>query len=427
MEGKMRRIAIGTSLFLVISLIFSCASLTQYGKLTKSAESSFQTKNYDSAFNQCISAIRINPDYGKAQILLQDIFRVIVVNYENIIQTNKNSSDKFKYDKVVEGYERLSYINGEIKTLPTLIDDKTQQPIKFVTKEYSRELGEAKELAAEAHYQEGLKLSLNETLDAQKAAAKEFKTALKYVDGYKDAGMKYETCRKAGIKRIAVIPFDNKSGKIQYGAVEEMISDQVISQVMHSKDAMEFLEIISRDQLNQIMQEQHLGLSGAVDEQTAIEIGRILGVHELLTGKITQITYTSPNTSTTNFDETERVIVGEETYYDKDGKKKTRAVWGDVSVTVMKYIKTASASINGSYNIIDVKTALVKKSESFKGEYNYYYEWGKYRGNEKALSKSSNNLCAKPEGFPPGEDEMVNLAAENLSRSLASTLIAYAK
>jgi len=410
-----------------IILLVGCAALSQYGKLSKSAEKNFQTNNYDIAFKECLQSLKLKPDYDKSQLLMQDIFRVVVDHHENNIKNSLSSPNKFKYDQIVSEYNTLISINDDIKTLPTLRNKKTQIEIKFETKDYSVDLADAQKLAAEAHYQEGDRLSQISTLDSQKSAAKEFKLAQEYVNGYKDSADRYQICRKAGIKRMAIIPFENKSGKSVYGAIEEMISDQIISTVMGDPSAMEFLEIISRGQLSQVMQEQQLGLSGIIDQATAIEIGRVLGVHELLTGKITQIAYTEPRTASSNFGEKNNVVVGEETYTDKDGKKKTRAVWGDVTASIQKYVKTASASINGSYNIIEVTSAKIKRSESFKGDYSFYYEWGTYRGDERALSRSSRSLCSNTETFPPGAEEMVNRAANDLSNSLSNTLIQYAK
>jgi hypothetical protein len=417
-----------TSLILIpILLILGCASLSKYGKLEKSARKHYQQKNYDIAFNHCISSLRLKPQYDKAQLLMQDIFKKVVEYHQNKIENYTNSMERFKYDDIVSEYKILININNEINSLPQLIDKKTKEEIIFDTIDYSEEYLNAKRLAAESHYAEGDRLSKINTLDSQKAAAKQFGIAIKYVQNYKDSADRYEICRKAGIKRMAIIPFENKSGKVEYGAVEEMITDQIISTVMNDQDAMEFLEIISRDRLNQVMREQQLGLSGVIDQQTAIELGRILGVHELLTGRITQISYTAPRTASSNISERNEVVVGEETYYDKDGKKKRRAKWGEVTATVTKYVKTASSSINGSYSIIEVSTARIKKSESFKGIYSFNYDWGVYRGDERALSGSSRSLCSKTESFPPGADEMINRASRSFSQNLARTLIEYAR
>ena len=308
----------------VISFLLGCAAFTQYGKLEKSARQSYQQGNYDNAFYQCVQALKIKPTYEKAQLLVKEAFRNAVDQHENQAKELKSSSAKFKWDDVVSHYEKLIKINQEAKTLPTLTVKKTGETIKFDTKDYHQEIADAKTNAADAHYQEGDRLSKIIELDRQKQAAKEFKAADRFVSGYKDATTRYEICRKAGIKRMAIIPFENKSGKSQYGAVEEMITDDIITNVMNDPSAMEFLEIISRDQLLTVLNEQKLSMSGVLDDQTAVQIGKVLGVHELLTGRITQIIYTSPRTSSKSYQEEREVQVGEESYVNKKGKTKKR-------------------------------------------------------------------------------------------------------
>ena len=94
---------------------------------------------------------------------------------------------------------------------------------------------------------------------------------------------------------------------------------------------------------------------------------------------------------------------------------------------ITKYQKTASASINGSYNIIDVNTATVKKMENFTGKFNFSCEWGKYSGDERAISRNSRYLVNKAEQFAPIENEMVIKASYDLAGDLANTLKSYAR
>jgi len=426
--GRLNRFCRPAYSVIIVALILAgCAAFTQYGKLEKSARQSYLQGNYDAAFYQCAQALKMKPDYAKAQSLIQEAYRNAVSEHETRIRSLKQSSAKFKWDDVVSEYEQLIKINHTVNSLPTLTVKQTGEAIKFDTKDYSKQISDARKNAADAHYQEGDRLSKVNTLDCQKQAAKEFKKAQYYVPGYRDASERYEVCRKAGIKRMAIIPFENRSGKTQYGAIEEMITDDIITNVMNDPNAMEFLEIVSRDQLMQVMQEQKLGLTGVINDQTAVELGKVLGVHELLTGKITQIIYTPPRTASQTYSVEREVADHKEKYYNKKGKLKERWVWVKVSADITEYTKTAGASINGSYQIIDVATAKIKKSQSFKGSSHFQCKWGVFTGDKRALSDANKQLLAKTEQFAPPAEELVNEAARNLSNSLASTLKAYAQ
>ncbi|MBC8421028.1 MAG: hypothetical protein H8E10_20825 [Desulfobacterales bacterium] len=416
----------GTGLILLV--IFGCAALTQYGKLEKSARQYYIRGSYDMAVFDCARALKINPNYEKAQLLIQDAFRAAVNSHENKLAELKPSKAKFKWDDIVSEYEALIQLNKVVKELPTLRVKKTKEVIKFEITDYSENLAEAKTNAAEAHYQEGLVLSEKEGVDIQKQAAKEFKAAMVFISEYKDAGTLYERARTAGIKRMAIIPFEDKSGKgRKYGDLSGMIVDDIVSDVMNDPSAMEFLEIISRDQLELVMQEQALGQTGILDEKSAVELARILGVHEILTGKMTQIIYTPSNTVSKNVRQESKVVVGEEKYKDSKGKTRTRNVYGNVNATATIYTRTTSAKIAGSYKMIDVKTAKLKKSASFTGNSNFKHEWATFRGDERALDRDVSRLASESEKPAPVEEEMVNGAAKNLARSLSMTLKEYAR
>jgi len=413
---------------LILLVIFGCAAFTQYGKLEKSARQYYISGSYDMAVFDCARALKINPNYEKAQLLIQDAFKVAVNEHESKLAELKPSKAKFKWDEIVTEYEALIKLNKTIKELPTLRVKKTNEEIKFKTTDYSHNLSEAKTKAAEVHYQEGVQLSEKEGIDIQKQAAKEFKAAMVFISEYKDASTLYERARTAGIKRMAIIPFEDKSGKgRKYGDLPGMIVDDIVSDVMNDPSAMEFLEIISRDQLELVMQEQALRQTGILDEKSAVELARILGVHEILTGKITQIIYTPSNTVSKNVRQERKVVVGEEKYKDKKGKTRTRNVYGNVNATATIYTRTTSAKIAGSYKMIDVKTAKLKKSESFTGNSNFKHEWATFRGDERALDRDVSRLASESEKPEPVEEEMVNGAAKNLARSLSRTLREYAR
>ncbi len=414
---------------LLISYLVGCAAFTKYGQMEKNARKSFNQGEFDTAFNGAVNALKMKPTYNKAQELLQSSYQSSVTRHENSVESHINSANQFKWDGVVAEYEHLIGMNDQLNNLPPLVNSKTQQPIVIETKDYSEPLNIARQNAAEIHYQEGEKLSKIQSLDSQKSAAKEFKKADEYVRGFKDASVRYESCRRAGIKRMAIIPLENRSGKSQYGAVEEMITDDIISDVMGDLGAMEFLEIISRDQLLQVMEEQKLGMTGLLNDQTAVELGKVLGVHELMTGKITQIMHrpapSTPRAKT--YQEQARVATHKEKYRNSKGKLRERWVYADVAASVTKFEKTASASIVGSFQILDVATAKIKKSQSFKGDGFFMCEWGEFRGDERALSDESKRLVSKSEEYVPSGEELVNKAARDLSANLASTLKDYAR
>jgi TolB-like protein len=462
----------GLALLIGVAFFSSgCASFSEYGKLHKSARGSYASCSYDESISKVAKSLRINPNYKKSQLLIQSVYPRATESHLELIEVIKEENAKFKWDKIAAEYEALQAINKDIKSIPALVEKKTGIPISLPVIDYRKELSQAKrsaaeehylagralfgktgiinrdkaavqfraansfvpdyldskDLAAEGYYLEGILLSRTDTLDSQKQAAKSFSAAQTFVVDYKDSASRYEKARLAGIKRVAIIPFVNKSGQgNQYGAIADTIVDGIVSKIMNDPEAIEFLEIISRDRLQQVMEEQKLGMSGLVDGSTVAEVGKVLGVHEILTGQINQLIISPERTTNKRIKETDEVVVGEREYTDDKGKTRTKNVWGDVSANVAIYSRTAGASISGSYKVIDVKTAKVKDTQMFKGSSDFACEWASCSGDNRALSDQSKELIQKIEKTAPVPAEMLNSAAEDLITSMAATLKKYA-
>lgn len=82
-------------------------------------------------------------------------------------------------------------------------------------------------------------------------------------------------------RRIAILDFENRAafGGQKLGSA---VADQLISLVARSNR----YTLIERSRIDQIFQEQALGQSGAISEETAAQVGKLLGVECLVLGKI---------------------------------------------------------------------------------------------------------------------------------------------
>src|SRR5471032_2655395 len=84
-------------------------------------------------------------------------------------------------------------------------------------------------------------------------------------------------------RRIGVVDFENKT---TYGAnrLGTSASDILITELAKSG---KFI-VVERDKMDKLMEEQKLGLSGAIDPNTAAKMGKILGLNAIVTGAISQ-------------------------------------------------------------------------------------------------------------------------------------------
>ena len=430
---SMKNLLFPSFLTLVFALLCLPGCAGKHGKLMESAQASYRVNHYEAALRDAVMALKHKPDYDKAQNFAPTFFNAAVEARQNKIKALESSSDRFRWDGIVAEYKGLIEVNTLVKNLPPLIHKKTKQRITFETQDYSTPLRQASDSAAEAHYQEGLRIAdSGGDVETQKRAAKEFKRVEEFVPGYKDVRIRYEQSRNAGVKRMAVLTFEDKSGETRaYGALNETITDNIISNVLNDSTATEFLAIISRDQLEHIMSEQDLSFTGRFDTQTVANIGGVAGVHELVIGQITQIIYTPARSKQTvwNRQSTIRKKTGTERYVDNKGNTKTRAKYSNVRVSARVTVTQveSSVSIIGSYEILDVETAELKKADNFTIKHEFNAEWARFTGDEEALNRSDQALASRPEEHAPVEDEMVLEAANQLASELAETLKAYAR
>ena len=82
-------------------------------------------------------------------------------------------------------------------------------------------------------------------------------------------------------RRVGVVDFENKTG---YGQqrLGQAASDILITELVKTG---KFI-VVERDKVNKLMEEQKLGLTGAIDSATAARMGKVLGLNAIVTGAI---------------------------------------------------------------------------------------------------------------------------------------------
>lgn len=79
---------------------------------------------------------------------------------------------------------------------------------------------------------------------------------------------------------IAVIPLENLNNSSELESLREGIADALRIGLEDKED----IKVVERMQLEKILEEQKLGLSGLIDSKSAVEVGKLLGAKYLLTG-----------------------------------------------------------------------------------------------------------------------------------------------
>jgi len=87
--------------------------------------------------------------------------------------------------------------------------------------------------------------------------------------------------------RVAVLEFKNKVSGWSWGWYHAgtQAQDIFVTELVKRGN----YRVIEREQLNAIMREKNLSLSGDIDPKTAVQFGKLLGVEYLITGALTEL------------------------------------------------------------------------------------------------------------------------------------------
>ncbi|MBW6514733.1 MAG: penicillin-binding protein activator LpoB [Candidatus Syntrophosphaera sp.] len=414
-------------LILVFLLLAACSkNVTLYRQASKE----YNKGLYENSLKTNVESLRLKPDYAKAQELIQNTYpKVIAVREARILQLQAAQAEDM-YDRLVEEYQALIRLQGLVEPLDPLVNAKTGETYSFTIKDYDTPLAQSKLGAAEAHYQQGIRLAQSsENPDVQREAAGEFQIALGFVPNFMDAVARYEEARALAIKRIAILSFVDRSGsRLRYGSLIDLLTDSIIGKLIQDPVVREFTEIVTRDQMNALLLEQQFNLEEVTETTGASTLGAVLGAHEIMTGRIIQINYVPPRITSSEHKESKNMVTGKETYTTKKGKEKTRDIKEDVTCVYRKFTKTASVNIITSFNLIEVPSGRIKLQDTVSSEHTWTDVWGRVEsGDIRVLSDEALAMVSKAEPLPPSEVDMVNQALQGICDQIVDRVRDYVK
>ncbi len=145
-------------------------------------------------------------------------------------------------------------------------------------------------------------------------------------------------------KRVAVFSFEDKSSHHYRWwtgqPVGEGMSDMLVTALVKTDK----YQVIEREELNKLLQEQQLGMSGVVTQQTAAQAGKALGVELAIFGSVTEFGYS----------ESSKGIRLKQKGFGIGGTSSTATVGIDI-----RFVNTTTGEI--------LKAESVRKEESKKG------------------------------------------------------------
>lgn len=98
---------------------------------------------------------------------------------------------------------------------------------------------------------------------------------------YKDTNVLRQEALSKGQFIVAVLPFTSTD---KGSAMASKVQAHAMTALTEMNDP--FLRVVDRENLDRILEEQRLSLSGVVDEQTAVKVGNLMGAQAVLMGNV---------------------------------------------------------------------------------------------------------------------------------------------
>lgn len=193
---------------------------------------------------------------------------------------------------------------------------------------------------------------------------------------YKEAAAKKEEALKLGIFTIALLPYENATGQPGMDAKMNAYTLEALTNI-HDP----FLRVVDREHMQAILQEQKLQLSGVVNEQTAVEVGNLVGAQAILTGTVLSFDQNNGRLKTVEKEAYEAYKI--EKTNPETGAKFFETRYRPVKYT--EYYNSNSCSVAFQYKLISLKTGEILRTEIIEKSVSDEVLYAKYGGEGRSL------------------------------------------
>lgn len=174
--------------------------------------------------------------------------------------------------------------------------------------------------------------------------------------------MKPADINMPGVHTLAVADFQ--------GA--ERSGSQIATQLQSYLKETNHLELVERDQLRRILDEQNLGMAGVTNQETAIEVGKLLGVDALIFGEVTAYDVEPDERGTEKVEREEGTgryeIVEQKNIFTGKKQKVKKEIMKTVLVDQHYRIRRGTVAIN--FRVVSVQTGELLAVHSDSKSYN---------------------------------------------------------
>ncbi len=341
-----------------------------------SGKGALKQGDYYDAVLESVKRLRENPGNKKATQVLTQAYPLAIDYIDTGIQNGIKADDPKKWRNAVDGYNKINFINDQIKTSLGAMKVITNPQTRF------KELADAKTKAADEAYNEGINEMMKNTRGDYKQAYFDFKDANDFNQGYKES---IEMMNQAEFKATLRVAYEEiNNSRFNYGSLQP-----VISSVQRL-----FLSFKPTSQKDTVPPQQYLRIIFNGYQQS----GR-------------------PNITTQSENVSRQIVTGQQ----KGPDGKMMDITQMVAAQVTYFHKTISANSNANVTITDAGNNSVLQNLSIEGPVNWTSDWATYQGDGRALSGNAANYVQRKETWPNDQD-LFNQSIRNLQNNLGQQL-----
>jgi len=327
-----------------------------------------QKGNYYQATMSAIQKLRSNPNNANAQMVVVQAYSLAVETAKRSINNASLRNDLNKHDVIIANYVNLNNLANQIYTCPKALE-LIPYPQQFVA-----ELEQAKINAAQQYYNQGIIALRNNTIEQARLAYTYFTKANNYVYGYRDVFEKIEDARFAATLHVIVLP---PQTPMRFQISAEFFYNNLISEMSRN----------SQRQFVRFYTPQEASSTGLRNPDQYI----VFDFVDFTVGNIKE----SSSTREMKRDSVPvQVSIG----------GRTQTAYTTVRARFTQYTREVISGGKMSVRIMDGNQRLIEQ-RAFNGSYTWTSVWGKYTGDDRALTAEQKRMVKQnPQPPPPNQD-----------------------
>lgn len=349
-----------TTAFIALFLLSACTSPKQQ----------FEKGNYEKAVALSIKKLRKKPDNNKQKNILKAAYAYAVQVSEEKIKQHQQSTDRFKWDRVIEQYRKMQQLYTDLLQCPACLS--VVEPLDL-----QNELNQALAEGAQVYVEEGQNALTTKEKEGGRLAYSHFAKAKAYQNNYSNIDRMLNDARIQGTEIIGIsrIPVSSKGLELNTTFFLQQLTQAL-------NDLNYFFAVFAP--LEQLAEQQQ------VPDQVVD-----LSFDDYYIGQ----TYVKEVRESLVRDS---VKVGEVT--DSLGTK--YSVYGEVKADLQRFEKTIESGGLLNIAIVEPSSRSVLFQQKIPSTSVWENDWATYQGDKRALTEEELALTQEKELLPPPPQDL---------------------